>query len=98
MVKSFELGPYKWKVKSYKRLEDNKMGDTLPNKPMIVLSKTYLDDNDIECEVSADMNEHTFYHELTHAILITLNHPLAYNEQFVDSFSMLLTQFEKTKK
>ena len=98
MYKSFQLGPYRWKVRQYNKLPEYKLGDTDPNIPIIKLSKTYIDDNNVVQEIKEDTKEHTFYHELTHAILMTLNHPLQYNEQFVDSFSMLLYQFEKTKK
>jgi hypothetical protein len=98
MVKSFELGPYKWKVKQLKRLPDNDLGGADPQKHLIRVAATYKDGNNIE-QVADDMTkEHTFYHELTHAILMTLNHKLQYDEQFVDSFSMLWAQFEKTKK
>ncbi len=33
---------------------------------------------------------HTFWHELTHAILHDMKHPLAPNEEFVEKFSKRL--------
>ena len=98
MIKSFELGPYTWNVKKYKKLSDNKLGNCDPIKCLIELANTYKDSTNKTINVSKDIKEHTFYHELTHSILMMLSHPLAYDEQFVDSFSLLLYQFEKTKK
>lgn len=39
------------------------------------------------------------YHEIVHAILVSIeDHDLSKNEKFVQGFSLLLHQFEKTKK
>jgi GTP1/Obg family GTP-binding protein len=35
---------------------------------------------------------HSFYHELTHAVLDMLNDKLSWNEKFVDNFGGLLAQ------
>jgi len=40
--------------------------------------------------VSKRVMAHTFWHELTHAILHDMKHPLAPNEEFVEKFSKRL--------
>lgn len=40
----------------------------------------------------------TYYHELVHAILFTMNHDLWDNELFVDNFGQFLAQHEITKR
>lgn len=43
--------------------------------------------------------EKTFFHELIHQILNSMEEEdLSYNEQFVDKFSLLLYEYEKSKK
>jgi len=98
MIKSFELGPYTWNVKKEVLLKDKNLGLCDYLTTTIKLSETYISDDNEQVPVSKDTLKHTFYHELTHAILYSLGHPLQDDEQFVDSFSMLLYQFEKTKK
>jgi hypothetical protein len=50
-----------------------------------------------DCNI--DYMEASFYHELVHGILDILGkHDLSSNEEFVEAFSNLLHQFEKTKK
>ena len=41
---------------------------------------------------------HTFWHEVTHAILDMMSHKLSRNEQFVDQFGGLLAQLAKSAK
>lgn len=49
--------------------------------------------------ISQDTLDQTFYHEVVHAILDTIGeHELSANEKFVQQFSVLLHQFETTKK
>lgn len=90
MIKSFELGPYTWKVKLMKRLKEGALGWCVfdSNKKEI----------QIKISSKEDVKQHTFYHELTHAILYVMEHELAEDEDFVNKFSDLLYQFEKTKK
>jgi len=89
MIKSFELGPYTWKVKLMKRLKNSTLG-------WCVFSS---DKKEIQIKETSpeDVQKHTFYHELTHAILYVMENDLAENEEFVTKFSDLLYQFEKTK-
>lgn len=42
--------------------------------------------------------QRTFWHELTHSILFTMNHPLATNEAFVTAFSLLLEEAVRTAR
>lgn len=42
--------------------------------------------------------QETFWHELTHAILYEMDHPLYNNEKFVTRFSKLLNQAINTAK
>jgi hypothetical protein len=42
--------------------------------------------------------EKTFYHELVHQILHSMNHKLKWDEDFVEAFSDRLYEFEKTKQ
>lgn len=46
-----------------------------------------------------DNSEHTFYHELAHALLYATTKPkLSEKEDFVDSLGAVIHQFMKTKK
>ena len=46
-----------------------------------------------------ESTQHTFYHELAHALLWASTKPkLSDNEEFVDSLGALLHQFEQTRK
>ena len=47
---------------------------------------------------SSDYQRQTFYHELVHQILDILGEELSADEEFVQRFSVLLDQFEQTKK
>ena len=42
--------------------------------------------------------EKTFYHELVHQILHSMDHKLKWDEDFVEAFSARLYEFEKTKQ
>jgi Zn-dependent peptidase ImmA (M78 family) len=89
MIKSFELGPYTWKVRLMKRLREKALGWCVfdSNKKEIQIKES----------LSEEAKQHTFYHELTHGILYVMEHPLAEDEEFVTKFSDLLYQYEKTK-
>ena len=92
MVKSFTLGGTKWKVKNEpKRLQDLGVSGLCE-----YMKSTISLDPTIESE---DVIEHTFYHELVHGILDTLGYnDLSADERLVDGFSLLLHQFNKSKK
>jgi len=40
----------------------------------------------------------TFWHESTHAVLMTMNHKLAHDEPFVTQFSLLLEELIRTAR
>lgn len=95
MIKSFKLGAVNWKVKiDNKRLEDlDALGYCEYEKKLISLPDKYKG-----ATISADAMEQTLYHEVVHAILDTMHqYDLSKNEEFVQTFSMFLHQFEKTK-
>jgi len=47
---------------------------------------------------TAHQQQKTFWHESTHAILMTMNHKLARNEAFVTGFSLLLEELVRTAR
>jgi len=98
MIKEFELGPYTWNVKERKRLRKGVLGMCYYHEDKKQIDLATVNPTNIEVYLSEDSKRHTFLHELTHAILFTMEHPLAENEEFVSKFSDLLYQFEKTKK
>lgn len=58
----------------------------------------YLHTTAREQPVSPKKMQETFWHELTHAILYEMDHPLYNNEKFVTRFSKLLNQAINTAK
>ena len=92
MIKEFIQGSVKWTVE----VDNNRMDDAsayglcVPERSAI-----YLQDKNR----NEDMIEQTLYHEVIHSILETMGeYELSKNEKFVQGFSVLLHQFEKTKK
>lgn len=94
MIKKFKLGGKQFNVEIVKSIDDTGLGRTYSMLNKIKIAETW---QNFELEDSA--KEQTFYHELVHAILDELGeNELTGNERFVQSFSMLLYQFEKTKE
>ena len=96
MIRSFTLGAVKWEVEvDNARLDDRgAYGTTFFHS-----SKILLQEKAQGVIRTAEAYEQTLYHEVVHAILDTLNESeLSNNEKFVQQFSVLLHQFEKTKK
>lgn len=95
LIKSFSLGAIKWSVK-----EDN---IRMSNEECLGVSEQVLCSISIATEYKGigrnkTSIEQTLYHEVVHAILDTLGESeLSSNEKFVQSFSLLLHQFETTK-
>ena len=53
----------------------------------------------VEYNDNIEFREHTFYHELAHALLEASSRPsLSKKEKFVDSLAAVLHQYMKTKK
>ena len=93
MIKQFTLGAQKYKVKEVDQLGDL-LGYSNSATGSIAVASTFKGENIPEVK-----KEQTLYHEVVHAILDELGmHELSANEEFVQGFSLLLHQFEKTKK
>jgi len=94
--KKFKLGAVEWKVS----IEDIE----LSNEESLGMS--YLPDTEIKIAknykgktLNPQLVEQTLYHEVVHAILSTMcKNDLNKDEEFVQGFSLLLHQFEKTKE
>jgi len=94
MIKKFKLGAKEFDVEEVKSIDDTGLGRTYSMLNKIKISKTWQN-----YELNDSSKEQTFYHELVHAILDELGeHELSENERFVQSFSVLLYQFDKTKE
>lgn len=95
--KSFEIGSFKYRVEVKKKvvLEKEEVAGTSDFfKNEIEIAKTI---DKMKC--SSDFQRQTFYHELVHTILDALGEDeLCADERFVQRFSLLLDQFEITKK
>jgi len=92
----FTLGGIEWEIKfNEKELSKNgAYGQMWFTSSLINLTKTHNGE-----DLKIDNIEQTLYHEVTHAILNTLGeHELSDNEEFVQKFSLLLHQFEKSKR
>jgi hypothetical protein len=94
--KSFKLGGVDYKVKTKKKINSDVgqvSGISDSFKCSVVIAKNV---NNSKC--SLDYQRQTFYHELVHQILDIMGEfDLSEDEKFVQSFSMLLDQFEQTK-
>lgn len=87
---SFKLVNRTYKVKKLgKELAEKKYGDCDKEKALIRVYPGSTKEN----------TEHTFYHELVHALLWATTKPkLSDNEDFVDSLAAMIHQYEQTKK
>lgn len=96
MIKEFYLGAVKWTVK----VDDEKLTD----RGAYGTSEYSLSEILIQAKSRGKQRESTsmdqvLYHEVLHSILNTLGeYELADNEKFVQQVSLLLHQFEITKK
>jgi predicted SprT family Zn-dependent metalloprotease len=91
-IKTFTLGSVKWKVKAdAKRLEDLRaMGLCEHTRSLISIN---------DKEANDDLIEQVVWHEVTHAILNFMGQSdLCGNEEFVQQLSVLLHQFDKSRK
>lgn len=95
--KSFELGSVKYKTifKNIVTLDDEQCGGASdPFGCTVEIAKTV---NGYKC--SDDYQRQSFYHELVHHIFEILGYfELSDDEKMVQQFSVMLDQFEKTKK
>lgn len=94
MIKKFTLGAREYNIEYIDSIDDTGLGRCYHATGIIKLSKKWQGFN-----LPEDSIEQTFYHELTHAILSEMGEEeLSSNERFVQGFSMLLHQFQISKK
>ena len=89
--KKFKLGGRDWTVEFHHLLDNDHsvLGDTDADECVIRLRKN----------MKPDLLHHTFYHELCHAIAITLGwKKLNDDEDKIDSLGGILYQYLKTKR
>jgi hypothetical protein len=94
MISKFTLGATEWSVEEVEKFDSTtQLGESSIGETKIRISKTW--SNTL---VSEQSKEATIYHEVVHAILDTLGEfDLSQKEEFVQKFSVLMHQFEKTK-
>ena len=92
----FTLGAVEWSIKlDNKRLDDLRAYGYCEYDRSLITIQSEVDKE----KRSQTAIEQTMYHEVVHSILDTLGkNDLSKDEEFVQSFSLLLHQFEKTKK
>ena len=95
MIKKFTIGSRDYRVEILDGIKNNTCLGIVHNPiGLIQLAKLYKGK-----KIPKDSIEQTLYHEVTHAILDELGyHKLSKDEKFVQGFSLLLHQFEKTKQ
>lgn len=96
MIKEFTLGAVKWVIEQdNSSLEDKKAYGFCDYTESLIRYQ-----NETKGALRNDLAiEQTIYHEVVHAILDTLGYDdISNDETFVQQFSLLLHQFEKTKK
>lgn len=96
MISKFNLGAVEWSVEiNNERLDDRQVYGNCSYHQ----SKIEIQDHTEGKSRTKTAIDQTLYHEVVHAILDTLGeHDLSNNEEFVQKFSLLLHQFETTKK
>jgi len=90
----FQLGCHIIKVEIIEEFEDHTSGESREYNDEIIITKR---SNDII--INPLVMRTTFYHELVHMILNKLGYTeLSDNESFIQSFGLMLEQFDETKK
>jgi hypothetical protein len=91
---SFRLRRRKWKVVTKERGDRaNHAGLCAPASKQIVLyDKTH------NRERTQQERQRTFWHEVTHAVLLTMHHKLGQDEVFVTHFGLLLEELIRTAR
>jgi hypothetical protein len=64
--------------------------------PLMVTGRLYVHSGVLQIGTASTNKPLTFWHEVTHAILHDMNHPLWDNEEFVTQFSKRLLSVVKT--
>lgn len=94
MIKEFKLGALDYRVELVDNIDDNGLGRAYSPLGLIKLANRWQGKTILET-----CKEQTLYHEVVHAMLDELGyHELSSDETFVQSFSLLMHQFDKTKK
>ena len=94
MIKSFKLGGLKYTVEQVSTIDDSCLGVYYSASKHIKVT-TQLNGRIIP----EDAQEQTLYHEVVHAILDELGRAdLSEDENFVQSFSLMIHQFETSKQ
>lgn len=81
--KKFDLGARRYRVRVMPKM--SVYGSVMPPRSLMLISK----------ERPARMTR-TFWHELMHAVLYDMNHPLTADEKFVEAVAVRLTQVVRT--
>ena len=96
MIKEFTLGAVKWTVEINDLRGDDResYGTSIYDE-----SKIIIQEKSLGRQRTQEAIEQTLYHEVMHGILDTLGkRDLSRDEEFVQTFSLLLHQFERTKQ
>lgn len=96
MISEFTIGAVKWQVviDSERLYKENRYAETDFDKNKVFVCTEI---NGVLRDI--DAVEQDLYHEVTHAILFSMGeNKLCNNETFVQTFSLLLHQFDKTKR
>jgi hypothetical protein len=92
----FKLGPHTFRVSQPLSLPRGMLGQTWFSAPYQVQVATH---SSLRLRRRTPVQRaETFWHEVTHAILHDMEHPLWKNEQFVTQFSKRLNQVVQTAK
>jgi hypothetical protein len=83
----------KWLIKRDTASKRHYAGLTAPTPKQIVIY-----DKAQKRKRSDLEKQKTFWHELTHAVLMTMDHKLKYDEPFVTQFSLLLEEAIRTAR
>jgi hypothetical protein len=85
----------KWTVQRRPHSPNGKhAGQCMPPPP----KRIYIYDAALNRQRTPNEQQKTFWHESTHAVLMTMNHPLARNEKFVTQFALLLEELIRTAR
>ena len=91
---SFRLRRRKWLVERAKQSERaTHAGQAHPATKKIVIF-----DEARKRKLSPGEQQKTFWHEATHAVLMTMSHKLSHDEAFVTQFGLLLEELIRTAR
>ena len=91
---SFRLRRRKWSVKHEPVSKNGTYAGFCEPAPKQII----LYDKALNRTRTPQQQQKTFWHEATHAVLMTMGHPLARDEKFVTGFSLLLEEMVRTAR